>query len=100
MDKELITQQEIEKEIEIWSRFASQFPEKISLQPDQKRLELLARGVLTNQKNTGYKFCPCRIISKDMKEDIKLLCPCNFRLQNSWKEKGECWCGLFIKNKN
>ncbi|MCK4336060.1 MAG: hypothetical protein KAT94_00735 [Candidatus Aenigmarchaeota archaeon] len=29
--------------------------------------------------------------------DLKLMCPCNFKVQENWKKKGECWCGLFIK---
>lgn len=58
---------------------------------------MLADGVLNNEKNHGLKYCPCRLRTKDFDKDIKLICPCNFKSQNTWKEKGECWCSLFVK---
>jgi ferredoxin-thioredoxin reductase catalytic subunit len=45
------------------------------------------------------KYCPCRLITKNFEEDLKLVCPCNFRIHDTYKDKddGECWCGLFIR---
>ena len=68
------------------------------LNPDKEHTDMAIRGVLENEEKVGLKYCPCRIQTGDFKEDIGLLCPCNFLAQKTWQEKGECWCGLFIKN--
>jgi len=91
--------EEIEKQISIWKEFTErQENDKFILNPDKKAVERLAKGVLTNEKNKGLKFCPCRMISGNTVEDIRLICPCNFKIQKTWKEKGECWCSLFVKS--
>jgi len=64
---------------------------------DKQAVHDLSLGVLENRKSKGGKFCPCRITTGDREEDLKLLCPCNFNAQRTWKENGECWCGLFVK---
>jgi len=66
---------------------------------DQEKLESLLRGVMENEKNHGLKYCPCRLTSKDLEKDLELLCPCNFRVHETYRNKpnGECWCGLFVK---
>jgi ferredoxin-thioredoxin reductase catalytic subunit len=58
-------------------------------------------GIFNNDKNHGMKYCPCRLITKDFEEDLKLVCPCNFQIHETYKDKedGECWCGLFIRRK-
>jgi ferredoxin-thioredoxin reductase catalytic chain len=67
------------------------------LNSDQNHADTAMKGVLENEKKLGFKFCPCQLQTGNFKEDIKLLCPCNFKAQKTWQEKGECWCGLFIK---
>ena len=67
--------------------------------PDKKRIETLFEGIFNNEKNHGLKYCPCRLITKDFEEDLKLVCPCNFLSHSTYKEKGECWCGLFKRRK-
>jgi len=54
-----------------------------------------------NEKNHGLKFCPCRLRTKDWEEDLKLICPCNFTIHETYKgvKDGECWCGLFVRRK-
>jgi len=70
--------------------------------PDQKRVETLLKGMFDNERNHGLKYCPCRLITKNFEEDLKLICPCNFRIHETYKDKedGECWCGLFVRRKN
>jgi len=93
-----ISKEEIKKQIKIWQDFANkQENDKFILNPDKEAVERLAKGVLINEKNKGLKFCPCRMISENFEEDLKLICPCNFKMQKTWKEKGECWCSLFVK---
>jgi ferredoxin-thioredoxin reductase catalytic chain len=72
---------------------------EFSVNPDAARVALLFEGLFENEKNHGLKFCPCRLISKDPVEDVKLICPCNFPSHETYRgrERGECWCGLFIR---
>jgi ferredoxin-thioredoxin reductase catalytic subunit len=67
--------------------------------PDRAKVDLLLDGIFTNERNHGLKYCPCRLMSKEFDEDLKIVCPCNFLIHETYKgvDKGECWCGLFIK---
>ncbi|OGJ21939.1 hypothetical protein A3K73_04815 [Candidatus Pacearchaeota archaeon RBG_13_36_9] len=94
-----IDEKEIESQIKVWQEWTGRQPEgnKFILNPNQETVKLLAQGVLTNEKNKGLKFCPCRMTLEDREADKKLVCPCNFKAQKTWREKGECWCSLFVK---
>ena len=74
---------------------------EFQVNPDKSRVDMLIEGTFNCEKNQGMKFCPCRLITKDFAEDIKLVCPCNFLIHETYKDKenGECWCGLFIRSK-
>jgi ferredoxin-thioredoxin reductase catalytic chain len=69
------------------------------LNPDQEKVQSLIDGIIENESSHGMKYCPCRLITKDFEEDLLLVCPCNFRIHETYKGKpdGECWCGLFVK---
>jgi len=69
--------------------------------PDKEGVDTLLEGIFNNEKNHGLKYCPCRLATKEFSEDLKLVCPCNFRIHETYKDQdnGECWCGLFIKRK-
>lgn len=67
------------------------------LSKDKDKVKKLIKGILYNEKRYGLKFCPCRIQTKIREKDLKLVCPCNFKAQKTWQEKGQCWCGLFEK---
>lgn len=75
------------------------FTEKndFKVNPDRKKVEMLLEGIFSNEKNHGLKYCPCRLITKEFNEDLKLVCPCNFLSHETYQEKGECWCGLFVR---
>jgi ferredoxin-thioredoxin reductase catalytic subunit len=72
---------------------------EFQVNPDKEKVDMLLEGVFSNEKNHGLKYCPCRLITKDFKEDLLLVCPCNFIVHDTYKEKGECWCGLFVRRK-
>jgi len=74
-------------------------PNEFKVNPDMERVDLLLSGMFANEQNHGLRYCPCRLRSKDFEEDLKIVCPCNFLVHETYKgvEKGECWCGLFIK---
>lgn len=70
---------------------------RIKLWEDRASVQQLSVGVLENDQSKGLKYCPCRVPTGDQARDLKLICPCNFLAQQTWKEYGECWCGLFRK---
>jgi ferredoxin-thioredoxin reductase catalytic subunit len=73
--------------------------QEFMVNPDRARLETLFEGVFNNERNHRLKYCPCRLICKEFEEDLKIVCPCNFLIHETYKglDKGECWCGMFIK---
>lgn len=66
-----------------------------------EKVEMLLEGIFNNERNYGLKYCPCRLRTKDFEEDLKIVCPCNFLIHETYqgKEDGECWCGLFIRRR-
>ena len=67
------------------------------LNPDQNLVSMVIDGLFTHEKDCGLKLCPCRIRDGSRKCDMELICPCNFKSQDVWKNEGRCWCGLFVK---
>ncbi|MFQ5976114.1 MAG: ferredoxin-thioredoxin reductase catalytic domain-containing protein [Candidatus Hydrothermarchaeales archaeon] len=84
-----------EKLKEIFKEFAD--GQEFELNPDEKHLNMVLEGVLANEKSIGLKYCPCQLRSGDFDTDLKLLCPCNFKLQETYRNEARCWCGLFTK---
>lgn len=84
--------QEIQK---AWEMFTEK--NDFVLNPDKEHVDMVIDGVLENEKLYGLKLCPCRLRDETQEGDLKLLCPCNFKIQETWKDKGMCWCGLFVR---
>ena len=80
-------------------RVCEEFTEKndFRLNPDRSHVDGVIEGVLENEKKHMLKLCPCRLRDGTGKRDLELLCPCNFRIQETWEREGRCWCGLFFK---
>ena len=78
-------------------RFAA--PNEFRINPDGERVDLLLKGIFENEGKYGLKFCPCRVRTKEWDEDLRIVCPCNFTIHETYKgiEDGECWCGLFVR---
>lgn len=72
---------------------------EFQVNPDRERVATLIEGIFANEANHGLKYCPCRLAAKDFAEDLKIVCPCNFLVHETYRgrEKGECWCGLFVR---
>jgi ferredoxin-thioredoxin reductase catalytic chain len=101
--KKIIGNEEINFDKEKFLDAIDKFIEKNEFQvnPDKEKVEMLLEGMFNNERNHGLKYCPCRLITKDFEEDLKLVCPCNFIIHETYKDKedGECWCGLFVKRR-
>ncbi|MFH2027638.1 MAG: ferredoxin-thioredoxin reductase catalytic domain-containing protein [Nanoarchaeota archaeon] len=79
----------------VWENFTEK--NEFKLNPDKSHVDMVVKGILNNEKKTGLKLCPCRVRDGTKERDLELLCPCNFKIDDTWKNKGMCWCGLFVK---
>lgn len=66
------------------------------LNPDEKMLGLVIKGLASNKKEKGEFYCPCRAITGNREEDLKNVCPCAFHLEEIEKD-GHCKCRLFYR---
>ena len=49
------------------------------LNPDREFTRGLAEGLAANLKRYGYMACPCRLAAGDRREDLDIICPCDYR---------------------
>lgn len=73
--------------------------DKFVLNSDMQVVTDVAIGIFDNEVKKGFKYCPCRLPTGNKVKDLELICPCNFKIQDTWKDRGECWCSLFVKEK-
>jgi len=83
-----------------WENFTQN--NDFKLNPDKNHVDFVINGVLENERKCGLKFCPCRLRDRTREKDLELICPCNFKIHETWMNprKGMipmCWCGLFVK---
>ncbi|MBU0629140.1 MAG: hypothetical protein KKC75_08185 [Nanoarchaeota archaeon] len=86
--------------IQIWENFAKD--NDFKLNPDREHVGFIIQGVLKNEAKYGLKLCPCRLRDGTRQKDLELICPCNFKTQETWLNPKQgmsqmCWCGLFVK---
>ncbi|MGO9307454.1 MAG: ferredoxin-thioredoxin reductase catalytic domain-containing protein [Spirochaetia bacterium] len=55
----------------------------------------LVEGMMVNERRYGYWACPCRLASGVKKEDLDIICPCDYR-DPDVAEYGTCYCGLYV----
>lgn len=66
------------------------------LNPDKKAVERIIGGLLKNEGKYGKKYCPCRMVTGNEKEDSKKTCPC-FWHKSEIEKNGHCLCNLYVK---
>ena len=74
-------------------RYAEQSPFKLN--PDEKTVARVIKGLAARKKKYGYDFCPCRIVSGDKEKDDKIICPCEYHKEEVSRD-GKCHCDLFV----
>ena len=87
----------------VWGAFTEN--NDFILNPDKAHVNIIIKGVLTNEKKDGLKLCPCRLRDGSREKDLELICPCNFKIHSTWLNPKEgmkpmCWCGLFVKQQD
>jgi len=65
------------------------------LNSDTDFVKALITGILANEKRYGYPSCPCRLASGVRKEDLDIICPCDYR-DADLNEYGSCFCALYV----
>lgn len=67
------------------------------LNPDVEFTKDLVKGLIINEKRYGYNACPCRLAEGEKKEDLDIICPCDYR-DADILEHGACYCGLYVSD--
>jgi ferredoxin-thioredoxin reductase catalytic subunit len=65
------------------------------LNPNREFTLGLIEGLLVNERRYGYWACPCRLASGVKKEDLDIICPCDYR-DPDIAQYGACYCGLYV----
>ena len=65
------------------------------LNPDEKVISRVVKGLLARKKKYGKELCPCRIVTGDDEKDDKIICPCEYH-EEEVKKDGKCHCDLYI----
>jgi ferredoxin-thioredoxin reductase catalytic subunit/rubredoxin len=63
--------------------------------PDREFTRDLIRSLLVNENRYGYRSCPCRLAEGIKREDLDIVCPCDYR-DPDIEEYGACFCGLYV----
>jgi ferredoxin-thioredoxin reductase catalytic subunit len=67
------------------------------LNPDEKQLATVIRGLVRNKKKFGKRYCPCRLRSGDEEKDRAIECPCIYH-RDEVANQGSCHCNLYFKS--
>jgi len=65
------------------------------LNPDREFTWALAQGLLINEVRYGYPACPCRLATGDKRQDLDIICPCDYR-DADLVDWGNCYCALYV----
>jgi len=65
------------------------------LNPDTPFTKELVKGLLVNERRYGYWACPCRLAAGDKREDLDIICPCDYR-DPDLNDYGACYCALYV----
>lgn len=63
--------------------------------PDSAAVEIIIKGLTMRKIKTGYAYCPCRVVTGNIEEDAKIICPCVYH-EEEIKKHDICHCGLFV----
>lgn len=66
------------------------------INPDEKQLGAVVKGLARNTLKFGERYCPCRIRSGDSEKDKEIICPCIYH-RDEIETDGNCHCHLFYK---
>lgn len=66
------------------------------LNPDERQLSAVLKGLARNKLKFKEQYCPCRIRSGDPEKDKEIICPCIYH-EDEIESEGNCHCRFFFK---
>ena len=66
----------------------------VKLNPDDKIVSGILKGLLKNKEMKDALYCPCRLPTGDKEKDKEIECPCVF-YRDEIELEGHCKCFLF-----
>jgi ferredoxin-thioredoxin reductase catalytic subunit len=67
------------------------------LNPDVEFTKQLIKSLIINKRRYGYRACPCRLASGKKRDDLDIICPCDYR-DPDLNEYGACYCALYVSD--
>ncbi|OGF49678.1 MAG: ferredoxin:glutaredoxin reductase [Candidatus Firestonebacteria bacterium RIFOXYA2_FULL_40_8] len=68
------------------------------LNPDLSFTKDLVKSLIINKNRFGYEACPCRLAAGERKEDLDIICPCDYR-DDDINQYNACYCALYVSKK-
>jgi ferredoxin-thioredoxin reductase catalytic subunit len=68
-----------------------------TLNQNEQTVSTIIRGLLNNERRYGELYCPCRIVSRDTKKDVDIICPCKTH-RAEIETDGHCHCKLYFRD--
>lgn len=63
--------------------------------PETTVVDTIIRGIAIRKIKAGDEYCPCRVLTGDIKKDARVVCPCVFS-KAEIENDGICLCQLFV----
>ncbi len=64
------------------------------LNPNSKHVNKIIKSLAKKKLKKGFFYCPCRMLSDNKETDAKIVCPCEYHVEEIEKD-GICSCDLF-----
>ena len=90
-----MAEDELEKEILEWAKKDAKEQGWV-LNPDEKKLGIVIRGLARNRRKYGEAYCPCRLRTGDAEKDAMIVCPCVYH-KDEIEAQGSCHCCLYFR---
>ncbi|GJQ59088.1 MAG: ferredoxin:thioredoxin reductase [Candidatus Scalindua sp. AMX11] len=66
------------------------------LNPNTKHVDKVIKGLAKRKLKHGQYYCPCRMLSENREIDDKIICPCEYHIEEI-RQEGICSCDLFVR---
>ena len=85
---------QFQEDILLWAQDYA-FSHGWMVNPNEKQLGAVIKGLARNTLKLGEQFCPCRMRIGDPEKDKEIICPCIYH-EDEVKNDGHCHCHLFF----
>ncbi len=65
------------------------------LNPDSKKVDKVIKSLAKRKLKDGHQYCPCRMLSGNDEIDSKIVCPCEYHVEEIEKDD-ICSCDFFV----